>query len=100
MVLDILIKSARRGLDRAEIYSVSFSPTAQWLAVSSDKGTVHVFSLKVNLVYLSTNNSNSSPHSRVPVVASSSLSFIGVRFGFELDNNIELDIDRPLGFEA
>lgn len=30
----------RRGLDRAEIYSLSFSPTAQCLAVSSDKGTV------------------------------------------------------------
>ncbi|OIT38360.1 PREDICTED: autophagy-related protein 18a-like [Nicotiana attenuata] len=71
-----LLQEVRRGLDRAEIYSVSFSPTAQWLAASSDKGTVHVFSLKVNLVNLSTNKSNSSPHSRVPVVASSSLSFI------------------------
>lgn len=27
---------------------MAFSSTAQWLAVSSDKGTVHVFSLKVN----------------------------------------------------
>ncbi|RVX20520.1 Autophagy-related protein 18a [Vitis vinifera] len=39
----------RRGADRAEIYSMAFSSTAQWLVVSSDKGTVHVFSLKVNL---------------------------------------------------
>lgn len=38
----------RRGADRAEIYSLAFSPTAQWLAVSSDKGTVHVFNLKVD----------------------------------------------------
>lgn len=35
-------------MDRAEIYSLAFSSTAQWLAVSSDKGTVHVFSLKTN----------------------------------------------------
>lgn len=38
----------RRGADRAEIYSLAFSSNAQWLAVSSDKGTVHVFNLKVN----------------------------------------------------
>jgi hypothetical protein len=36
----------RRGADRAEIYSLAFSPNAQWLGLSSDKGTVHVFSLK------------------------------------------------------
>lgn len=34
-----------RGADRAEIYSICFSPNSQLLACSSDKGTVHVFSL-------------------------------------------------------
>ncbi|KAL5708875.1 Autophagy-related protein 18a [Ranunculus cassubicifolius] len=43
-----LVKEVRRGADRADIYSIAFSSTAQWLAVSSDKGTVHVFSLVVN----------------------------------------------------
>jgi WD40 repeat protein len=43
-----LRQEVRRGADRAEIYSLAFSSTAQWLAVSSDKGTVHVFGLKVN----------------------------------------------------
>ncbi|KAJ4835532.1 Autophagy- protein 18a [Turnera subulata] len=43
-----LLQEVRRGADRAEIYSLAFSSTAQWLAVSSDKGTVHVFNLKVN----------------------------------------------------
>lgn len=38
----------RRGVDRAAIHCLAFSSTVQWLAVSSDKGTVHVFSLKVN----------------------------------------------------
>ncbi|CAK7348270.1 unnamed protein product [Dovyalis caffra] len=42
------LQEVRRGADRAEIYSLAFSSTAQWLAVSSDKGTVHVFSLKIN----------------------------------------------------
>jgi len=35
----------RRGADPARIYSLSFSPTAEWLALTSDKGTLHVFSL-------------------------------------------------------
>ncbi|XP_054803054.1 autophagy-related protein 18a-like [Prosopis cineraria] len=43
-----LLREVRRGTNAAEIYSLAFSSTAEWLAVSSDKGTVHVFSLKVN----------------------------------------------------
>lgn len=40
------LREVRRGADRAEIYSICFSQNTQWLAVSSDKGTVHVFSLR------------------------------------------------------
>lgn len=40
------LREVRRGADRAEIYSICFSQNAQWLAVSSDKGTVHIFSLR------------------------------------------------------
>jgi WD40 repeat protein len=40
-----LLQELRRGADRAEIYSISFNFNACWLAVSSDKGTIHVFSL-------------------------------------------------------
>lgn len=39
------LQELRRGADRAEIYSIAFHNNSQWLAVSSDKGTVHVFSL-------------------------------------------------------
>jgi WD40 repeat protein len=39
----------RRGLDKAEIYSIALSPNVQWLAVSSDKGTVHIFTLRVRV---------------------------------------------------
>ncbi|KAF5739866.1 autophagy-related protein 18a-like [Tripterygium wilfordii] len=41
-----LLQEVRRGSERAEIYSLAFSSTAQWLAASSEKGTVHVFCLK------------------------------------------------------
>ncbi|CAK9175968.1 unnamed protein product [Ilex paraguariensis] len=73
-----LLQEVRRGADRAEIYSVAFSSTAQWLAVSSDKGTVHVFGLKINLANLGTNDKlNSPPDPNLAVTpSSSSLSFM------------------------
>ncbi|MCL7030923.1 hypothetical protein MKW94_030661 [Papaver nudicaule] len=43
-----LLQEVRIGPDRAEIYSLAFSDSTQWLAVSSGKGTVHVFSLKIH----------------------------------------------------
>ena len=33
-------------MDKAEIYCITFNPASTFLACSSDKGTVHVFSLK------------------------------------------------------
>lgn len=38
-----LLHEFRRGADRATIYSIAFSPTLQYIACSSDKGTVHVW---------------------------------------------------------
>ncbi|XP_042505440.1 autophagy-related protein 18a-like [Macadamia integrifolia] len=72
-----LIQEVRRGADRAEIYSLAFSSTAQWLAVSSDKGTVHVFSLKVNSGSPGNDNTQnvSGPNNASPSTGSS-LSFI------------------------
>lgn len=72
-----LLQEVRRGADRAEIYSLAFSATAQWLAVSSDKGTVHVFNLKVDSGMLGHDRSHSSsePGPTSPT-AGSSLSFI------------------------
>ncbi|KAJ8764157.1 hypothetical protein K2173_005070 [Erythroxylum novogranatense] len=43
------LQEVRRGVDKAEIYCITLSPDVQWLAVSSDKGTVHLFSLKVRV---------------------------------------------------
>ncbi|KAF8753616.1 hypothetical protein HU200_011585 [Digitaria exilis] len=39
----------RRGADRAKINSMAFSPDSKWLAVSSDKGTIHIFHVAVDL---------------------------------------------------
>ncbi len=40
-----LLQELRRGADRAEIYSLSFNNNSKYIAVSSDKGTIHIFSL-------------------------------------------------------
>eukprot|EP00798_Chlamydomonas_sp_ICE-L_P004834 gene4834-34587_t len=39
------LQELRRGADPAIIYSLALSRNCEWLAVSSDKGTVHVFAL-------------------------------------------------------
>ncbi|PSS26525.1 Autophagy-related protein like [Actinidia chinensis var. chinensis] len=78
-----LLQEVRRGADRAEIYRLAFSLTAQWLALSSDKGTVHVFSLKVDSASLGIERTRSAPEptlSTPPAV--SSLSFIRVSISF------------------
>jgi hypothetical protein len=67
----------RRGANAAEIFSLAFSSTAQWLAVSSDKGTVHVFGLKVNSSVPENEKSPGSSSSDATIApSSSSRSFI------------------------
>ncbi|XAR49123.1 hypothetical protein NMG60_11032201 [Bertholletia excelsa] len=71
-----LLQEVRRGADRAEIYSLAFSSNAQWLAVSSDKGTVHVFGLKVDTGSPAIERSSSTPERNLSTPpAVSSLSF-------------------------
>ncbi|KAF7818224.1 autophagy-related protein 18a-like [Senna tora] len=72
-----LLQEVRRGANVAEIYSLAFSSTAQWLAVSSDKGTVHVFTLKANSNPPEHEKSESTSHSDAVITPSSSpLAFI------------------------
>ncbi|KAL9228174.1 hypothetical protein vseg_003782 [Gypsophila vaccaria] len=71
-----LLQEVRRGADRAEIYSLAFSTTAQWLAVSSDKGTIHVFGLKVNSGSVINENVPPTSESNAGGPAGSSLSFM------------------------
>lgn len=37
------LQEVRRGADKADIYSISFSPDSQFFCASSDKGTIHIF---------------------------------------------------------
>lgn len=62
------LQELRRGADRAEIYSIAFHPTSAWLAVSSDKGTIHIFALQ------KTKDSNESTSSSSTSSSSSSSS--------------------------
>lgn len=39
------IRELRRGMDRAEIYCICFNSFSTFVACSSDKGTVHIYSL-------------------------------------------------------
>lgn len=39
------LREFRRGMDRAEIYCIAFNTATTFIACSSDKGTVHIFSL-------------------------------------------------------
>lgn len=44
------MQELRRGSEPAHIHSLAFSKHCDWLAVSSDKGTVHIFALGPNVV--------------------------------------------------
>jgi WD40 repeat protein len=55
-----LLHELRRGAERADIYSISFHPSNQWIVVSSDKGTVHVFKLEESEREKNSNNPTSS----------------------------------------
>ena len=40
-----LLQEVRRGTDKAEIYSIVFDKINKWIAVSSDKHTIHLFAV-------------------------------------------------------
>ncbi|KAI8564412.1 hypothetical protein RHMOL_Rhmol03G0179500 [Rhododendron molle] len=68
-----MLQEVRRGVDKADIYCIALSPNVQWMAVSSDKGTVHLFSLRVRVVG-EDSSCSSAAQSAAMVCRSSSLS--------------------------
>lgn len=38
-----LLFTLHRGIDKAEIYCIAFHPTSEIIAVTSDRGTVHIY---------------------------------------------------------
>ncbi|CAN6805317.1 unnamed protein product [Brassica oleracea] len=45
-----LLQEFRRGMERTEIYSVAISSNMKWVAASSEKGTLHVFHLRPDIL--------------------------------------------------
>jgi WD40 repeat protein len=43
----LLLQELRRGSEYAEIYSIAFNKENTFLCCSSDKGTIHIFNLKI-----------------------------------------------------
>ena len=39
------LQEVRRGSDKAEIFSIAFDKFSKWIACSSDKGTIHIFTV-------------------------------------------------------
>lgn len=62
----------RRGSDNAEIYSIALSPNVQWLAVSSEKGTIHIFNLRVRVVGEDSSNHSITAQGPAPFYRNSS----------------------------
>ncbi|KAL9278492.1 Autophagy-related protein 18e [Arabidopsis thaliana] len=73
-----LLQEFRRGMERAEIYNVAISSNLKWVAASSEKGTLHVFRLRPDI--LSFDPASSSSFIRFSLPASTK--FI-VGFGSE-----------------
>ncbi len=50
----------RRGSDKAEIYSISFDKMSNWIACSSDKGTIHIFAVTKNATRIALTDENAA----------------------------------------
>jgi WD40 repeat protein len=48
----------RRGSDKAEIFSISFDRHTNWIACSSDKGTIHIFTVSKNMTRIQLSDEN------------------------------------------
>ena len=42
-----LVQELRRGTENATIYSIAFDPQSKFLACTSDRGTIHIFTLAI-----------------------------------------------------
>jgi len=76
------LQEVRRGIDKAEIYSLAFNNNSQWLACSSDKGTVHVYRMKLAESGSEASESKSNPKSSLSFFARVLPSYIGSEWSF------------------
>ncbi|KAI7863648.1 WD40-repeat-containing domain protein [Spinellus fusiger] len=73
-----LLNELRRGMDRAEIFSIAFNHDSTRLCVSSDKGTIHVFNLDPSVVTMSDHKPRGPTYGQVVVHPSQSPSQFGL----------------------
>jgi WD40 repeat protein len=71
------LQEVRRGVDRAEIYSLCFSHDGKFFVTSSDKGTVHIFALN------SSKDDDKKDDKQLTVNRKSKMSILGGYFGSE-----------------
>jgi len=73
-----ILQEVRRGLDTAVIFSIAISRSCDFLAVSSDKGTVHVFPLRcfTSSGDQSEEEEDSNNHSAISQTMNSMLSYV------------------------
>uniref|UniRef100_A0A0D9X2R8 Anaphase-promoting complex subunit 4 WD40 domain-containing protein n=1 Tax=Leersia perrieri TaxID=77586 RepID=A0A0D9X2R8_9ORYZ len=76
----VLLQEA--SVDRADIHSIVFSSDSKWLAVSSDKGTVHVFDINVELG--STSKTSGQDASESPTSKSANQGYLSYMKGYVL----------------
>jgi WD40 repeat protein len=87
------LREFRRGMDRAEIYCICFDPITTFLACSSDKGTIHIFSLADPSVNVAPNpmpsNNAESPRLFDSTLPTPPLTGDGPIIGTDMDNKNE-----------
>ena len=80
-----MLQELRRGMDRARIHSITFNPSSQYVACSSDHGTVHVWALSTcssetggaDAVRKENSRGDKKPASDENTKSSTTLSFVG-----------------------
>ncbi len=84
------LREFRRGAERAEIYSLAFSPNSKYVCCSSHRGTIHVFSLEKEATQVETTDANRNQQSSfsfmkgvLPSYFSSEWSFVQAHLGKE-----------------
>jgi WD40 repeat protein len=82
------LQELRRGKDKAEIYSICFDPSSNFIACSSDKGTIHIWSLATTHKKLKENgeDSNSTNTSNTVEVPKNQKSVFSKVFGGYFDS--------------
>lgn len=75
------LEEFRRGIDRADISCLTFHESNQWLVMASDKGTIHLFSLKNSSLSPGLSESSSNRKSKLSAV-SRVLPYFGSQWSF------------------